>query len=301
MPSPTHRRSYANSNRLRFACGPGTPTPTQRVSPTCVSQYTINEIVAVSCRARWTSVTTGMIRSHDRASLLTRCTIICIPRLTCPPTQCAVRDHRHGLHQPMPAVDHPRTHNLPYWDDLYWLTVDLALFTSVSGTAPNRIFNMSAAQVFPGSGQCQRRAEVVRGQTRFDVIYGTSTNGNTSHRRVQKETAPYSVLLPTARACGMAGKATSETLRNSVTKPQRQLQHHCDSALLLRLRHSNSYAYTDSYASAQQQLRIHRQLRLRDSHSYAYTHSYANRNSCARRVYSDAATAADATAPSVIH
>ena len=27
--------------------------------------------------------------------------------------QCAVHDHGYGLHQPMPAVDHPRLHHLP--------------------------------------------------------------------------------------------------------------------------------------------------------------------------------------------
>jgi hypothetical protein len=48
------------------------------------------------------------------------------------------------------------THNYsiyPYWDDLYLVNAGFAIFTSISGTAPNRIFNIEwRAQYFPGSG-----------------------------------------------------------------------------------------------------------------------------------------------------
>ncbi|HKH20031.1 MAG TPA: hypothetical protein VKB53_03860, partial [Gammaproteobacteria bacterium] len=41
----------------------------------------------------------------------------------------------------------------PYWDDLYLVNSGFGIFTSVSGTAPNRIFNIEwRAQYFPGSG-----------------------------------------------------------------------------------------------------------------------------------------------------
>ena len=50
----------------------------------------------------------------------------------------------------------------PYWDDLYLVNSGFGIFTSVSGTAPNRIFNIEwRAQYFPGKRQCQLRAEVV--------------------------------------------------------------------------------------------------------------------------------------------
>src|SRR5207253_7207611 len=49
------------------------------------------------------------------------------------------------------------------------------------GTAPNRIFNIEwRAQYFPGSGTANFELRLYEGQTRFDVIYGTVTNGNTS-------------------------------------------------------------------------------------------------------------------------
>src|SRR4029077_2139226 len=76
------------------------------------------------------------------------------------------------------------THNYtiyPYWDDLYLVNSGFGIFTSVSGTAPNRIFNIEwRAQYFPGSGSAGFELRLYEGQTRFDVIYGTLTNGNTS-------------------------------------------------------------------------------------------------------------------------
>ncbi len=76
------------------------------------------------------------------------------------------------------------THNytiFPYWDDLYLVNSGFGIFTSVSGTAPNRIFNIEwRAQYFPGSGSAGFELRLYEGQTRFDVIYGTVTNGNTS-------------------------------------------------------------------------------------------------------------------------
>ena len=76
------------------------------------------------------------------------------------------------------------THNYtiyPYWDDLYSVNTGFGIFTSISGTAPNRIFNIEwRAQYFPGSGSAGFELRLYEGQTRFDIIYGTLTNGNTS-------------------------------------------------------------------------------------------------------------------------
>ena len=76
------------------------------------------------------------------------------------------------------------THNYtiyPYWDDLYLVNSGFGIFTSISGTAPNRIFNIEwRAQYFPGSGSAGFELRLYEGQTRFDVIYGTVTNANTS-------------------------------------------------------------------------------------------------------------------------
>jgi hypothetical protein len=69
----------------------------------------------------------------------------------------------------------------PYWDDLYTLNSGFGIFTSVSGIAPNRIFNIEwRAQYFPGTGTADFEVRLYEGQSRFDVIYGTLTNSNTS-------------------------------------------------------------------------------------------------------------------------
>jgi hypothetical protein len=70
----------------------------------------------------------------------------------------------------------------PYWDDLYLVNSGFGIFTSVSGTAPNRIFNIEwRAQYYPGSGSANFELRLYEGQnSRFDVIYGTVTGGNTS-------------------------------------------------------------------------------------------------------------------------
>ena len=69
------------------------------------------------------------------------------------------------------------THNytiFPYWDDLYLVNSPAGIFTSVSGTAPNRVFNIEwRAQYFPGSGTANFELRLYEGQSRFDVIYGT--------------------------------------------------------------------------------------------------------------------------------
>ena len=82
----------------------------------------------------------------------------------------------------MPAVAHPQLHHLPVLGrPVFGATAGFGIFTSISGTAPNRIFNIEwRAQYFPGSGSANFELRLYEGQTRFDVIYGTVTNGNTS-------------------------------------------------------------------------------------------------------------------------
>jgi hypothetical protein len=76
------------------------------------------------------------------------------------------------------------THNYtiyPYWNDLYLVNAGFGIFTSISGSPPNRIFNIEwRAQYFPGSGTANFELRLYEGQRRFDVIYGTVTGGNTS-------------------------------------------------------------------------------------------------------------------------
>ena len=76
------------------------------------------------------------------------------------------------------------THNytiFPYWDDLYLVNSGFGIFTSISGSPPNRIFNIEwRAQYFPGTGTANLELRLYEGLTRFDVIYGTVSNGNSS-------------------------------------------------------------------------------------------------------------------------
>ena len=99
------------------------------------------------------------------------------------------------------------THNFtiyPYWDDLYLVNSGFGIFTSISGTAPNRIFNIEwRAQYFPGSGDAGFELRLYEGQPRFDVIYGTVSNGNTSATAgVQRDNTFFTRVLLQRLRCG---------------------------------------------------------------------------------------------------
>jgi hypothetical protein len=80
----------------------------------------------------------------------------------------------------LPWISHDYT-IYPYWDDLYLVNPGFGIFTSISGTAPNRIFNIEwRSQYFPGSGNANFELRLYEGQERFDVIYGNVSNGNSS-------------------------------------------------------------------------------------------------------------------------
>ena len=87
----------------------------------------------------------------------------------------------------------------PYWDDLRtdansgcaaYPGGNCGIYTSVSGTAPNRIFNIEWRAVYFGdSGQrANFELRLHEGQNRFDVVYGTVDQGNSSSTAgVQRE------------------------------------------------------------------------------------------------------------------
>jgi hypothetical protein len=76
------------------------------------------------------------------------------------------------------------THNYtiyPYWDDQLTNGAGGGIFTSVTGTAPNRIFNIEwRTTYFSGGGSANYELRLYEGQSRFDVIYGSVSQGNTS-------------------------------------------------------------------------------------------------------------------------
>jgi hypothetical protein len=64
---------------------------------------------------------------------------------------------------------------VPYFSDLTIANAGEGIFTSVSGTAPNRIFNIEWRASMFGTQASSHNFEVrlYEGQTRFDIIYGT--------------------------------------------------------------------------------------------------------------------------------
>jgi len=79
----------------------------------------------------------------------------------------------------------------PYWDDLRTDTQPgclnypggtCGIYTSVTGTAPNRIFNIEWRAVYfaTPSDTANFELSLYEGQNRFDVIYGPTVNGNTT-------------------------------------------------------------------------------------------------------------------------
>src|SRR5437867_4907822 len=184
-------------------CGTGTPTPTATGTPSptptatatpCTGQYTIAQIggsivpgttdtgnhgddtvVTIPLPFSYTlydqTFTSINLSSNGNAQFVTTDTTftnVCLPWAA----------HNYTI--------------FPYWDDLYLVNSGFGIFTSISGSAPNRIFNIEwRAQYFPGSGSANVELRLYEGQTRFDVIYGTVTNGNTSATAgVQKDIAP---------------------------------------------------------------------------------------------------------------
>jgi hypothetical protein len=93
---------------------------------------------------------------------------------------------------PLPWTSHDDA-IFPYWDDqrtdnLGWVGCTgypggtCGIFTSVSGVAPNRIFNIEWRAVYFANtaNPANYELRLYEGQNRFDVIYGTVANGNIS-------------------------------------------------------------------------------------------------------------------------
>jgi hypothetical protein len=64
-----------------------------------------------------------------------------------------------------------------YWDDLNTFIDDtMGIYTSVSGTAPNRVFNMTwVAGYLANDATAQFQLRLYEGQERFDLVYGDIT------------------------------------------------------------------------------------------------------------------------------
>jgi hypothetical protein len=102
----------------------------------------------------------------------------------------------------------------PFWDDLY--TADTAagegIFTSVSGSAPNRIFNIEWRVVYCCTGGTPINDFEIRlyeGQNRFDLVYGTPMSDRASATiGVQNGTGPQNSMF----ICNVAGPTSGTQL-----------------------------------------------------------------------------------------
>jgi len=79
----------------------------------------------------------------------------------------------------------------PHWDDLRTdIVAGTGIFTSTSGVAPNRIFNIEwRASYFSGAGGANFEIRLFEGQNRADLIYGAvDQTGSSATVGVQKDT-----------------------------------------------------------------------------------------------------------------
>ena len=182
-PTPTATATFTPTPTATATFTP-TPTPTATSTPTpCIGVYVINQIGG--------SIVPGTtdIGNHGDDTVTT----IALPfpftlydqsftsiNLSSNGNAQFVTTDTAFSNQCLPWTTHNYT-IFPYWDDLYLVNSGFGIFTSVSGTAPNRIFNIEwRAQYFPGSGGAGFELRLYEGQLRFDVIYGTVSGSNTS-------------------------------------------------------------------------------------------------------------------------
>jgi|GEM_PF-6842613 len=90
-----------------------------------------------------------------------------------------------------------------YWDDMTTNVNDtMGIFTSVSGTAPNRIFNIEWRVGYVANDVRSRfEVRLYEGQPKFDIIYGQTRGGYSATIGVQKGTGE----RVTQYACSLQG------------------------------------------------------------------------------------------------
>ena len=169
-----------------------TPTPTATPSP-CIGQYVISQIGG--------SIVQGTTDTGNHADDGTTPITLPFSYTLYDHTYTAANVDSNGTFQfesPLSIFtntclpDTNRTYLIfPYWDDLRtdantgcstFPGGTCGVFTSISGTAPNRIFNIEWRAVYFATPTTTANFEVrlYEGQSRYDVIYGTVASGNSS-------------------------------------------------------------------------------------------------------------------------
>ena len=194
-PTPTATATFTPTPTATATFTP-TPTPTATSTPTpCIGTYVINQIGG--------SIVPGTTDSGNHGD--DQVTNIPLPfsYTLYDHTFNSINVSSNGNAQftttdtaftnvcPLPWASHNDA-IFPYWDDqrtdaqtgcAAFPGGTCGVFTSVSGTAPNRIFNIEWRTVYFAAPTTTANYELrlyEGGQPRFDVIYGTVTNGNTS-------------------------------------------------------------------------------------------------------------------------
>lgn len=118
---------------------------------------------------------------------------------------------------------------MAYWDDLSTSTnisSSLGIFTSVSGTAPNRIYNVEWRTAYISNTSLRANFEVrlYEGQPRFDVIYGQVDEGGSSatvavQRNVNLQGTQYECNTPGSVQAGLQLAFQQQTCGLPVNTP----------------------------------------------------------------------------------
>ena len=107
-----------------------------------------------------------------------------------------------------------------YWDDILMTTAGDGVYTSVSGSAPNRIMNIEWRGCYYSGGSCGApvsvEARLYEGQSKVDVIYNQVSLGNSSATGgVQKDTG--SLFLQAY--CNGVGAAVNTGVMHTYSQP----------------------------------------------------------------------------------
>ena len=187
------------------ASATASPTPTNTPTPTpCVGQYVITQIAG--------TIVPGTTDIGNHCDDCVTTIALPFPYTLYDQAFTAVNLSSNGNAQfvtnspayineclPSPTINSYAI--FPYWADEYTVNSGYGIFTSTSGTAPNRIFNIEwRNQYYPGSGTANYELRLYEGQTHFDIIYGTVTNGNLATAGVQKDNASFTSTSATALA-----------------------------------------------------------------------------------------------------
>ncbi|MEO8287485.1 MAG: S-layer homology domain-containing protein [Chloroflexota bacterium] len=122
----------------------------------------------------------------------------------------------------LPSTTIPTNVIMPYWDDQITAPAGKGIFTSISGTAPNRIFNIEwRTCAYSGPTTCAANSDAnyelrlyeTTGQ--FDIIYGTmatAKNGSSATIGAQKDATTYKQYSCNTVVPNISGKQLSFTL-----------------------------------------------------------------------------------------